>query len=79
MNYGQSQAVMVLAGERMGFPMAHAAMAKTVLEGRPLHVMHSAAISAEAVELHNQIRTQPDMVAKANALCIELIAEYNLN
>jgi len=79
MNYGQSQAVMVLAGERLGFPMSHAAMAKTVLEGGPLHVMHSAAISVEATEFHNQIRTQPDMVAKANAHCVDLVAEYNLS
>lgn len=79
MNYGQSQAVMVLAGERLGVTVAHAAMAKVVLEGGPLHVMHSAAISVEATELHNQIRTQPDMVAKANAHCVDLIAEYKLS
>lgn len=79
MDYGQLQAVMVLAGERLGFVMEHAAMAKQVLEGTPLHVMHRVSIEAEAVEFHNKIRTQPEMVAQAIAHRVDLIAEYNLS
>lgn len=78
MNYGQSQAVMVLAGERMGYPMANADNARAVLEGKPMHVMFGAAIEKEATELHNKLRTQGELVNQANKHCADLIAEYGL-
>lgn len=78
MNYGQSQAVMVLAGERMGYPMANAGNARAVLEGKPVHVMFGAAIEKEAAELHNKIRKRVDLVNQANKHCTDLIAEYHL-
>lgn len=78
MNYGQQQAVMVLAGERMGFSMVNAAIARTVLEGKPVHPMHGVAIEKEATELHNKIRTQAELVNQANKHCADLIGEYHL-
>lgn len=79
MNYGQAQAVMVLVGERMGFDMANAGVAKQVLEGAPLHPMRFADLEREAVELNNRLRTQPASIAKANELGGVVAAEYGLN
>lgn len=78
MNYGQQQAIMVLAGERLGFPMATAAHARVTLEGKPVHPMHGAAVEKEATELHNKIRAQADLVTQANKHCADLIAEFRV-
>lgn len=71
-------AVMLLAGERMGFSMSNADGARALLEGRSVHAMTSAAISNEATALHNQIRLQPELVNQANSHCDSLMAEYGL-
>ncbi len=79
MNYGQQQAVMVLAGQRLGFTSTYADMATKVLIGDPVHVMHNAAIEREATDIHNRVRKSPEVMAQANKHCVDLIAEYNLH
>lgn len=79
MNYGQTQAVMVLVGERMGFEMPSAELSKKVLAGGTIHQMHHAAIEREAVDLNNRLRVQPDLIAQANNLSSAVISEFGLN
>ena len=80
MNYGQTQAVMVLAGKRLGYEMPNAANAEKVLGGESVHVMHQAAIEREAVDIHEIIRGEPpEVMAQANKHCADLIAEYKLS
>lgn len=79
MNYGQSQAVMVLAGERMGFSMATTDTAKQMLSGASVHPMFAVAVEKEATSLHNQIHSDADAVNRANKCCAEIIAEHHLS
>lgn len=79
MNYGQSQAVMVLVGERLGFKMANAVLAKQVLNGANVHPMRYVDLEREATELNNRIRKRSGAVAEANALSKQVMAEYGLN
>ncbi|TAL65822.1 MAG: DUF262 domain-containing protein [Burkholderiaceae bacterium] len=78
MNYGQSQAVMVLAGERLGFQMENATLAKKILGGESVHPMFFAFIENEATAFHNRIRNQPELVEQANQHCVAIAAEYAL-
>lgn len=79
MTYGQGQAVMVLVGERMGFNMLNTDHAKRALAGHKVHPMFYASMEREAVQLHNQLRTQPDLLQQANSICDAVIAGYSLN
>ena len=80
MNYGQSQAVIVLAGQRMGITIENAENAEKLLKGEAVHAMHGAAISREATAIHNQISVQPaEVMAQANKHCDDLISEYGLH
>lgn len=79
MNYGQSQAVMVLAGERMGFLTGNTENARAVLEGKPMHPTFGAALEKLATELHEKIHAQVELVNQANKHCEDLIAEYGLD
>lgn len=78
MNYGQCQAVKVLAGERLGYSMSTADYARTILEGKALHPMFSASMSREATDFHNRLRTQPEQMTKANEHVTAIIREYGL-
>ncbi|MDD2741275.1 MAG: hypothetical protein PHV02_03320 [Rhodocyclaceae bacterium] len=79
-NYGQMQAVMVLAGKRLGYEMPSVANAEKVLGGEPVHVMHQAAIERDAADIHKIIRGDPpEVMAQANKHCADLISEYKLS
>jgi len=77
-NYGQQQAVMVLAGERLGFSISNTENARTLLEGKPLHPIYGFALEKEASTLLKQVRKKPEMLAQANKHCEDLIAEFRL-
>lgn len=81
MNYGQTQAVKVLVGERMGFPVTNVDDAKKVLQCGvdSVHPMVGAQISKAATDLHNQLSTQtPDVLTLANKHVTDVCAEFNL-
>ena len=78
MNYGQSQAIKVLVGEKMGFPMSSADIARNILEGKPVHVSIGAAIDKEAADLHNKIACDSALVEQANKHVSELLVQYRL-
>lgn len=79
MNYGQSQALKVLAAERMGLKVSDAETAKALLSGSPVHVMLSARLEREACRLHNELRGSEDLVRQANGHVAELQREYGLS
>jgi len=81
MQYGQAQAVKVLAGERMGFTVSNVDDAKKVLQCGvdSVHPMVGAQISKAATDVHNQLCTQSaDVLAKANKHVADVCAEFGV-
>ena len=78
MNYGQAQALKVLAAERLGLDPADTETAHKMLSGKPVHVMHSVRVSAEATRMHNLIRGDAGKVQAANEHVAALQREFGL-
>jgi len=81
MNYGQAQAVKVIAGERMGYHMSNVDDAKKVLQHGvgSVHPMVSARISIAADDLHNKLCTQsPDVLFQSNKHVADVCKEFGL-
>ena len=76
MTYGDGQALMVLAAERMGLSPAMLDDAKKLLEGKAIHPMTGAAISNEACRMNDQLRHDASLIEQANAHVKALATEY---
>lgn len=76
MNYGQSQALKVLAAHRMGLTATCTDDAIALMMGRPVHPMIAAAIGREAARIHNELAQDASTVNTANTHVHALMAEY---
>lgn len=74
--YGDSMAIMILAAERMGINPCCVDYATKMLKGEPVHPMHGAAVSNEAVRINNSQRHDASWIAQANAHAEKIKAEY---
>lgn len=76
MTYGDSTAIMILAAERMGLNPSCVEDATRILQGLPVHVMHGAAVSAEAVRINNELRHNAAKITEANQHAEAVKIEY---
>jgi len=76
LTYGDGQALMVLAADRMGLSPAMLDDAKKLLEGKAVHPMTGAAISNEACRMNDQLRHDASLIEQANAHVKALATEY---
>jgi|JI8StandDraft_1071087.scaffolds.fasta_scaffold267994_2 hypothetical protein len=76
MNYGQAQAVKVLAAARMGIEVGDEETAKAMLSGAPVHAMFGARLEGEACRVHELIRTSEERVREANEHVAAITREY---
>lgn len=76
MNYGQCQAVKVLAAHRMGLTATCTDDAIALMMGRPVHPMIAAAVEREAARIHNELAQDASTVNTANTHVHALMAEY---
>lgn len=74
--HGDSIAIMILAGQRMGLNPKHQDDARRQLEGGAIHPMTGAAMDSEATDVNNRLRHDPSLIAKANIHAEHLKAEY---
>lgn len=74
--YGDSNAFMILASQRMGLNPAHIEDAKKQLEGGSIHPMVSAAMGKEASAMNDQLRHDAALIAKANIHVEHIAMEY---
>lgn len=79
MTYGDGQALMVLAAERMGLSPAMVEDAKKLLAGEAVHPIFGAAISQEACRMNNQLRHDATLIEAANGHVKALMAEYGFS
>lgn len=75
-NYGQWQALKVLAAERLGLVPSDVGTATGLLEGKTPHVMLFASLDKEASRVHNVIRGDAALVEKANGEVLALASQY---
>lgn len=78
MNYEQGQAIIVLTGVRLGFPMPSECIAKQILNNERVHTMFSANMDRDATQVHNLISEDENLVRLANKMSSDLIKEYKL-
>lgn len=78
MNYGQAQALKVLAAARMGLVVCEEDAALTMLKGLPVHAMVGARVEREACRVHEIMRTSQKRVRVANGHVADLQREYGL-
>ena len=76
MTYGDGQALMVLAAERMGLSPAMVEDAKKLLAGEAVHPIFWAAISQEACRMNDQLRHDAKLIEEANGHVKALMAEH---
>jgi hypothetical protein len=76
LTYGDGQALMVLAADRMGLSPAMLDDAKKLLEGKAVHPMTGAAISNEACRMNDHLRHDASLIEQANAHAKALATEY---
>lgn len=79
MTYGDAQALKVLAAERMGLNPSCIQIAHDQLNGKPIHPMLSAQLGKAADEIHNQLASDENMVARANEVIKEIMTKYGFN
>ena len=66
MNYGQGNAVMILAAEKIGLTPPLVDEAKRYLEGCVIHVILANAMEEAAVRVNDQLRSDASLIAQAN-------------
>lgn len=78
MNYGQSQALKVLAAHRLGIGTIYVNDSTEMLMGKDVHPTTFAAVEKEAARINNILAQDVAKIAKANEIVITLLAEYGL-
>ena len=76
MTYGDTQALKVLAAERLGLEPACVDIAMDTLNGKPVHPTFSALMGGVASDMHNVIAEDENLVARANAVMTEIMGQY---
>lgn len=76
MNYGQCQAIKVLAAHRMNLAPACVADATAMMQGASVHPIVFASVSREACRIHNALALDETSVRAANGHVATLMAEY---
>lgn len=76
LTYGDSNAIMVIAAERMGLSPSLVDEAVKLLKGGAIHAMTSAAISKEACRMNDLVRHDPVLIAQANSHVEVLMVEH---
>ena len=76
MNYGQCQAIKVLAAHRMNLDPACVADATAMMQGASVHPMAAASVEREACRIHNALALDETSVRAANGHVATLMAEY---
>lgn len=76
MNYGQSQALKVVAAHRMGLNPSCVNNAIAILMGLPVHPMFAASVEREATRIHNELALDESRVREANGHVANVMAEY---
>lgn len=76
LTYGQCQAVKVLVAQRLGLSSACTEDAVKLMQGTPVHPMHSAAVDSEATRVHNDLAGDPDKVSRATIIGNQVLVEY---
>lgn len=76
MTYGHANAIIILAGDRMGFSPALVDQARQHLEGASIHPMTGAAMEKEAVALNERVRRKPSLLPVANAHAEDIRVQY---
>ena len=76
MNYGQCQAIKVLAAHRMNLDPACVADATAMMLGIAVHPMAAASVEREACRIHNALALDETSVRAANGHVANLKAEY---
>ena len=76
MNYGQCQAIKVLAAHRMNLDPSYVADATAMMQGASVHPIVSASVSREACRIHNALALDETNVRVANGHVATLMAEY---
>jgi len=74
--YGDGQAIMVLAADRMGLSPSLVDEAIKLLKGVNVHPMISASISQEACRMNDLVRHDTNLVTQANSHVEALMGEY---
>ena len=76
MNYGQCQAVKVLAAHRIGLNPSCVDDAIALMMGRPVHPVIAASVEREAARIHNELAQDGSTVSTATTHVHALMAEY---
>lgn len=72
-------ALKVLTAEKLGLNPGYLEAAKTAVIGGAMHPMIAAAIEREAVNAHNAIAGNRDLMEKANEVLLALMREHRLS
>lgn len=78
MNYGDSQALILLVASRLGYPVRQLAHAHALLSRQPIHIISIVALEREATQWHNLIAQNPILIRRANHLSSQIKRDLNL-
>lgn len=79
MTYGDGNAIMIIAADRMGLSPALLDEAIKQLKGESIHPMTAAAIEKEACRMNDLVRQDDVLLAKANSHAQALKVEYGFS
>jgi len=78
LTYCQSQALKVLAADKMGLNPQHVDDAQKMMRGCDVHPMTFASVEHQATQVHNELASDPEKVEQANHHVKTLLTEYGL-
>lgn len=76
MTYGDGQAIIILAAEKMGLQPSLVDEAKRQLEGQGIHPMTGAAMEKEAADMNDRLRHDASLIQEANTFAEEIKVQY---
>jgi hypothetical protein len=79
LTYGDSMAVMILVGQRLGVTAVHVDDAVKQLNGVSVYPMTAAAMEKEAVRLNNSLAHDEEAIKKANLIAEVVKEEYGFD